>query len=73
MNCPLDGPRFPYVRTGGDVQARHTLLAQYPGIGCPALVVGGSMGAQQTYVWPIRRRDMVERAVPIAGFAKNSE
>jgi homoserine O-acetyltransferase len=30
------------------------------------------MGAQQTYEWAMRYRDMVERAAPIAGFAKSS-
>ena len=38
-----------------------------------ALVVGGSMGAQQTYEWAVRYPDMVKRAAPIAGTAKNTE
>ena len=37
-----------------------------------ALVVGGSMGAQQTYEWAVRYPDMVKRAAPIAGTAKNT-
>ena len=34
-----------------------------------ALVVGGSMGAQQTYEWAVRYPAMVKRAAPIAGSA----
>jgi homoserine acetyltransferase len=37
-----------------------------------ALVVGGSMGAQQTYEWAVRHSDMVKRAAPIAGTARNT-
>src|SRR5712675_3158407 len=36
------------------------------------LVVGGSMGAQQTYEWAVRYSDMVKRAAPIAGTARNT-
>jgi homoserine O-acetyltransferase len=35
-------------------------------------VVGGSMGAQQTYEWAVRYPDMVKRAAPIAGTARNT-
>jgi len=35
-------------------------------------VVGGSMGAQQTYEWAVRFPDKVLRAAPIAGTAKNT-
>ena len=31
------------------------------------------MGAQQTYEWAVRYSDMVKRAAPIAGTAKNSD
>ena len=37
-----------------------------------ALVVGGSMGAQQTYEWAVRFPDKVLRAAPIAGTAQNT-
>ena len=36
------------------------------------MVVGGSIGAQQTYEWAVRYPDMVRRAAPIAGTAKNT-
>ena len=67
------GPRFPRVRIGDDVRAQHRLLTQTFGIERLALVVGGSMGAQQTYEWAVRYPDMVARAAPIAGTARNTE
>ena len=64
---------FPKVRIGDDVRAQHKLLTEKFGITSLALVVGGSMGAQQTYEWAVRYPDMVKRAAPIAGTAKNTE
>ena len=64
---------FPKVRIGDDVRAQHKLLTEKLGINSLALVVGGSMGAQQTYEWAVRYPDMVRRAAPIAGTAKNTE
>ena len=63
---------FPHVRIGDDVRAQHKLLAEKFDIKSLALVVGGSMGAQQTYEWAVRYPDMVKRAAPIAGTAKNT-
>jgi homoserine O-acetyltransferase len=68
-----DGASFPKVRIGDDVRAQHKLLTETFGITSLALVVGGSMGAQQTYEWAVRYPDMVKRAAPIAGTAKNTE
>jgi len=67
------GPHFPNVRIGDDVRAQHKLLTERFGITSLALVVGGSMGAQQTYEWAVRYPNMVKRAAPIAGTAKNTE
>ncbi|MDA9543611.1 hypothetical protein ACM43_03415 [Bradyrhizobium sp. CCBAU 45321] len=67
------GPNFPKVRIGDDVRAQHRLLTEYFGLTSLALVVGGSMGAQQTYEWAVRYPDFVKRAAPIAGTAKNTE
>lgn len=67
------GANFPKVRIGDDVRAQHRLLTQHFGIQRLALIVGGSMGAQQTYEWAVRYPDMVLRAAPIAGTAKNTE
>ena len=69
---PGGGPNFPRVRIGDDVRAQHKLITEKFGIERLALVVGGSMGAQQTYEWAVRYPDMVRRAAPIAGTAKNT-
>lgn len=63
---------FPKVRIGDDVRAQHKLITEKYGIDRLALVVGGSMGAQQTYEWAVRYPDMVRRAAPIAGTARNT-
>lgn len=67
------GPNFPKVRIGDDVRAQHRLLTRHFGLNELALVVGGSMGAQQTYEWAVRYPDMVKRAAAIAGTARNTE
>lgn len=68
---PFHGPMFPKVRIGDDVVAQHKLVTEKFGIQKLALVIGGSMGAQQTFEWAVRFPDMVARAAPIAGTAKN--
>src|SRR5699024_4332342 len=55
-----------------DVRAQHQLMTEHFGVDEIALVVGASMGAQQTYEWAVRYPDMVKRAAPIAGTAKNT-
>jgi len=63
---------FPKVRIGDDVVAQERLLREQFGIEQLALVLGGSMGAQQTYEWAVRFPDRVRRAAPIAGTAQNT-
>ncbi|GAB3293439.1 alpha/beta fold hydrolase [Epidermidibacterium keratini] len=64
--------KFPSVRIGDDVRAQEQLLRETYGIDRLALVVGGSMGAQQTWEWAVRFPDKVLRAAPIAGTAQNT-
>ena len=64
--------RFPHVRISDDVRAQEQLLREVFGIDRLALVVGGSMGAQQTWEWAVRFPDKVLRAAPIAGTAQNT-
>ncbi|MGO8919534.1 MAG: alpha/beta fold hydrolase [Stellaceae bacterium] len=71
-SAPAGMGNFPHVRIGDDVRAQHKLLTEKVGLKSLALVVGGSMGAQQTYEWAVRYPDMVKRAAPIAGTAKNT-
>jgi homoserine O-acetyltransferase/O-succinyltransferase len=63
---------FPKIRIGDDVRAQHQLITDKFGLKSLALVVSGSMGAQQTYEWAVRYPDMVKRAAAIAGTAKNT-
>lgn len=69
---PSDRARFPKVRIGDDVRAQHKLITERFGITSLRLVMGGSMGAQQTYEWAVRYPDMVQRAAPLAGTARNT-
>jgi homoserine O-acetyltransferase len=74
-NTPAPGGMgaFPKVRIGDDVRAQHQLVTEHFGIAELALVVGGSMGAQQTYEWAVRYPPMVKRAAAICGTAKNTD
>jgi len=71
-NAPaaFSGPRFPQISIGDDVRAQHRLVTEHFGISQLELVLGASMGAQQTYDWAVRFPDLVKRAAPIAGTAK---
>ncbi|SHH21487.1 alpha/beta fold hydrolase [Halobaculum gomorrense] len=62
---------FPSVRIADDVRAQHRLLTEEFGIDELQLVLGWSMGAQQTYEWAVRYPEMVKRAAPIGGTATN--
>ena len=67
---PLNQVNFPRIAISDDVRAQHQLLTNKFSINSLELIVGGSMGAQQTYEWIVRYPDMVKRAAPIAGTAK---
>lgn len=66
----LRGSAFPKLSIGDDIRAQHTLLTEKYKINSIELVVGWSMGAQQTYEWCVRHPELVKRAAPIAGTAK---
>ncbi|MDI4656446.1 alpha/beta fold hydrolase [Xanthobacter autotrophicus] len=69
---PFNAARFPEVTIGDDVRAQHRLVTEKFGITSLALVLGGSMGAQQTFEWAVRFPDAVRRAAPIAGTARGT-
>ncbi|RNI20469.1 alpha/beta fold hydrolase [Flexivirga caeni] len=71
-NASIAMSKFPHVTIGDNVVAQERLLREHFGIDRLALVVGGSMGAQQTYEWAVRFPDKVLRAAPIAGTAQNT-
>ena len=69
---PFNGGAFPNVTIGDDVRAQHRLVTERYGIERLELVLGWSMGAEQTYEWAVRHPDMVKRALPFAGTAKTT-
>jgi homoserine O-acetyltransferase len=72
LNAGLAMSKFPHISIGDNVVAQERLLREHFDIEKLALVVGGSMGAQQTYEWAVRFPDKVLRAAPIAGTAQNT-
>nr|WP_294554535.1 alpha/beta fold hydrolase [uncultured Rhodopila sp.] len=71
-SAPFNAARFPRITIGDDVRAQHRLISEKFGIEQLALVLGGSMGAQQTYEWAVRFPDAVARAAPIGGTARTT-
>src|SRR6516165_3079312 len=69
---PFSGGAFPNVTIGDDVRAQHRLVTEHFGIKHLELVLGWSMGAEQTYEWAVRFPDMVKRALSFAGTAKTT-
>ena len=69
---PQDQGSFPPVMIGDDVVAQYRLVTEIFGISELQLVLGWSMGAEQTYEWAVRYPDMVKRALPFAGTAKTT-
>jgi homoserine O-acetyltransferase len=66
------GSSFPAISLYDNVTQQHRLVTQHFGISKVALVVGWSMGAQQTFQWAALYPDMVQRICPFAGSAKTS-
>jgi homoserine O-acetyltransferase len=73
-NTPLPNNQgaFPPVMIGDDVRAQHRLVTEQFGISELQLVLGWSMGAEQTYEWAVRYPDLVKRAAPFAGTARTT-
>ena len=70
--APLDRMRFPPISIRDNVAAQHRLVTSGFGIERIALVVGWSMGAQQTFQWAVSHAGMVERIVTFCGTAKTT-
>ena len=69
---PYDLSRFPNVTLYDNVTLQHRLVTEKFGIEHIALVVGWSMGAQQTNQWGCLYPDMVRRIAPFCGSAKTA-
>ncbi|WP_336346064.1 alpha/beta fold hydrolase [Halalkalicoccus ordinarius] len=68
---PMGQGDFPDIRISDDIRAQHRLVTEKFRIEELQLVLGWSMGAQQTYEWAVRYPEMVRRAAPIGGTARN--
>lgn len=69
---PYDLARFPHVTLYDNVRLQHRLVTEQFGIERIALVVGWSMGAQQTNQWGCLHPEMVERIAPFCGSARTA-
>ena len=69
---PIAMADFPAVMIGDDVRAQERLVRERFGIERLELVLGWSMGAQQTFEWAVRFPSMVKRAAPIGGTARDT-
>ena len=69
---PHNLSRFPNITLYDNVTLQHRLVTEKFGIERVALVVGWSMGAQQTNQWGCLYPDMVQRIAPFCGSAKTA-
>ena len=69
---PQDHSRFPIVTNLDNVAAQFRLVTEKFGLDKIALVVGWSMGAQQTFQWAVSHPDRVERIAPSCGTARTT-
>lgn len=69
---PYNLARFPNITLYDNVTLQHRLVTEKFGIERIALVVGWSMGAQQTNQWGCLYPDMVQRIAPFCGSAKTA-
>jgi homoserine O-acetyltransferase/O-succinyltransferase len=70
---PIGRGAFPDISLYDNVTAQHRLLTEHLGVERIRLVVGFSMGGQQTYQWGALYSDMVDAIVPICASAKTSK
>ncbi len=66
------GPNFPQVTLYDNVFYQHKFITEKFDIKKIKLLVGWSMGAQQTYQWASLYPEMVERIAPMCGSAKTA-
>lgn len=69
---PFSKANFPHITLYDNVVLQHRFVTEHFGIKKIKLVVGWSMGAQQTYQWACLFPEMVERAAPFCGSAKTA-
>lgn len=67
-----DNNDFIKISLFDNVNAQYRLITEHFGISSIELVIGWSMGAQQTYQWAALYPEIVKRALPFAGSARTS-
>jgi homoserine O-acetyltransferase/O-succinyltransferase len=70
--APIGGAAFPHITLYDNIRCQHRLITEKFGLERLALVLGWSMGAQQTYHWAALYPKMVKRILPYCGSAKTS-
>jgi homoserine O-acetyltransferase len=70
---PQNGASFPRVSILDNVVAQHRLVTEVLGIEQLQLVLGGSMGAEQAFQWPVSYPELVRSILPFQGSARTSE
>ncbi len=70
--APMDRGAFPNVTVYDNVVCQHRLVTEHLGISRIKLVVGFSMGAQQTFQWGALYSDIVDTIAPICGSSRTS-
>jgi homoserine O-acetyltransferase len=69
---PHGGASFPHVTVYDNVALQHRLLTERFAVTRLQLVIGFSMGAQQSFQWAVSYPDLVERCIPICGSARTA-
>jgi homoserine O-acetyltransferase len=71
-SAPYNQSRFPHVSLCDNIHLQHRLITELWGIEKIKLVVGWSMGGQQSFAWGALYPDMVERIAPFCASSKTS-
>jgi homoserine O-acetyltransferase len=71
-SSPSNNPSYSNCTLYDNVVQQHNLVTKHLGIEKLKLVVGWSMGAQQTYQWAALYPEMVEKIAPFCGSAKTA-
>jgi len=69
---PFDRAAFPHITLYDNVVCQQRLVTEHLGVKRVRLVVGFSMGAQQTFQWGALFPDLVQAIAPICGSARTS-
>jgi homoserine acetyltransferase len=69
---PFDRARFPHHTIQDNVRAQHRLLVERFDVQGIQLVIGGSIGAFQSFQWALSHPELVQRIMPCCGASRVS-